>query len=173
MWADHPKSIVLRVAPHRDGVAFTSPTEGAFTLTGWQAAKNEEEALEWARKHIPEGTEITVEQATDQLPSPKLGGMQEEERGYGTDGTYEAEGVSIRFGGACPVQGEGEVDGFGIYYRSRGNGWTLEIKNGGDEPWMYGEWEMVWPDAGWLHRDETVKNIEKAVAKFREGTQSS
>jgi len=168
-WKDHPKSIVLLITPFRDGVAYKSPTPGTLMLGGWNQDKTEEEAVANARKYLPEGTEVIVDHVTVDLPTPKLGGEEDEDGyGYGCDGVYQAKGVYINFNGACPVQGEGEVDGFGCYYRSRHNGWTLEIKIGGDEPWEYGEWKYVWPEAGWLHRDETMKHIEKAVAKFRE-----
>jgi hypothetical protein len=164
---DHPKSIVLLMTPFRDGVAFKSPTKGAFFLNGWAFEKSNADALEHAEKYTPEGTEITVDHVEVDLPDPRIGGA-EDEHGYGTDGVFEAEGVHIPFAGACPVQGDGEVDGFGCYYRSRGSGWALEIKIGGDEPWTYGEWDYVWPDGGWIHRDESMKNLAKAVQKFRE-----
>jgi len=95
----------------------------------------------------------------------------------GTGGTYEAPGVSITFGGACPVQGTGEIDGHGCYYRARGEGWSLEVYDceieGDGLPgeghllWEYGEGRYIWPLGGWLAAEESRRNIARAVRKFR------
>lgn len=92
-------------------------------------------------------------------------------------GTYEAEGVSISFDGACPVQGFGTVDGHTCYYRSRGTGWQFEIYDTADpvighalpdKPiWYYDEDCYEWPDGGWIEADVSKICIEKAVALWR------
>jgi hypothetical protein len=93
-----------------------------------------------------------------------------------TSGTYESPGVFVEFGGACPVQGDGEIDGHKCYYRSRGNGWQFEIYDGdffGDtEPrvdvWDYWERPYIFPDGGWVHPDVSCSCIARAVDKWRQ-----
>jgi hypothetical protein len=41
-------------------------------------------------------------------------------------GTQSGDGWFGSISGAAPVQGEGEVDGVGWYFRARGNGWSWE-----------------------------------------------
>lgn len=43
-----------------------------------------------------------------------------------TAGQAIGEGYEIDFGGACPVQGTGLVDGHEAYYRARGDRWIVE-----------------------------------------------
>jgi hypothetical protein len=104
--------------------------------------------------------------------NPKLGSCED------TAGAVMDPGVEIEFGGACPVQGWGTVDGLPCYYRSRGDGWQFELRK---EAWDYQmerlEFEEVvfeysercylWPDGGWVHREVSEKCIRKAVARFR------
>lgn len=47
--------------------------------------------------------------------------------GGDTDGVAAGEGYEVTFGGGCPVQGDGVVDGFPCYYRSRGAGWSFSV----------------------------------------------
>lgn len=90
-----------------------------------------------------------------------------------TCGSYDAPGVDITFGGACPVQGEGTVDGRECYYRSRGEGWQFHVAAEGaddalgDEAWCYSERPYIFPDGGWVDAAVSRACIEKAVAKFR------
>ncbi len=94
-----------------------------------------------------------------------------------TAGTYDAPGVHIEFGGATPVQGTGTLDGLWIYYRSRGEGWSLDVYDceiGEDLPdeghlvWDCYERSHEWPGAGYVAAEESCANIAKAVAMFRE-----
>ena len=97
----------------------------------------------------------------------------------GMSGRYLAEGVDIPFGGACPVQGDGTLDGHPVYYRSRGTRWSFDVweKDApltdclpeGDPIFTYVEIKYTWPDGGWVEADETVANIGKAVELFRSG----
>jgi hypothetical protein len=96
----------------------------------------------------------------------------------GTEGELEDESVSIRFGGACPVQGFGTVLGeYPCYYRARGSSWSLEVYEPGtdlegdgldDKRSLFhvGESCYAWPDAGWLSAAESCANIRKGVAAF-------
>jgi len=96
-----------------------------------------------------------------------------------TIGSIGDDGIEIDFGGACPVQGMGEVDGHTCYYRSRGRGWQFMVwakgvtehqinKHGAEPIFEYDEDPYAFPDGGWLHRDESIANIRRAVTKFRE-----
>lgn len=98
--------------------------------------------------------------------------------GEDTCGTYGGPGVWVPFGGACPVQGTGEVDGFGVYYRARGESWSLDVYDceieGNDLPgdehqvWSYHRREYVGYAGGWIDHRESRRNIEIAVKRFRE-----
>jgi hypothetical protein len=105
------------------------------------------------------------------------GARRVETGGYdGTFGLYEAEGVSVAFGGAVPIQGDGEVDGHPCYYRSRGEGWSFEVYARGadvsrelpDPIWEYGERRYFFPFGGWVTARVSMACIARAVAKFRE-----
>jgi hypothetical protein len=90
-----------------------------------------------------------------------------------TDGVAAGEGYDVPFGGMCPVQGDGVIDGHPCYYRSRGKGWSLEIYPVGGSLettpaiFEYGEGCYVWPDGGYVRPELSVQNIERAIAKFR------
>jgi hypothetical protein len=101
---------------------------------------------------------------------PKLGGFWE------CHGEYVADGVDIAFAGACPVQGEGLVNGLPAYYRARGESWSLTIASDpcadplcDSGAWSYWESPYYFPDGGWLHRDESIANIRKAVSLYWQG----
>lgn len=83
-------------------------------------------------------------------------------------GDVHDDGIEMTFGGGCPVQGQGTIDGLECYYRSRGEGWYVEITMPDGLIWEYGECCYVWPDGGWLHWSESERNIRKAAAEFRE-----
>lgn len=93
--------------------------------------------------------------------------------GGDTSGVACGDGYDVPFGGACPVQGEGEIDGFPCYYRARGKGWSLEVYEVGgsvqtsEAIWSTGRTCYVWPDGGYLSAGKSVQNIESAVAAFR------
>jgi len=97
----------------------------------------------------------------------------------GMSGHYLEEGVDVPFGGACPVQGEGTLDGHPVYYRSRGTSWSFEVWEKGT-PWTNClpegdpifccvESKYEWPNAGWIEASESMANIKKAVELFRSG----
>ena len=103
---------------------------------------------------------------------PRLGGLDE------TCGSLDEDGLEIDFGGACPVQGYGTVDDHLCYYRSRGTAWqfavweigvTQDMIEAEDLPPIFEHVEdrYAYPDAGWLHGDESIDNIRKAVTVFR------
>jgi hypothetical protein len=95
----------------------------------------------------------------------------------GTRGALNVEGIDIEWGGACPVQGEGTVDGYPCYYRSRGECWEIEVFPIGtdlektpwpDSVWYYDECPYIWPDGGWVPAQVSEQCIRKAVQLFRE-----
>lgn len=90
-----------------------------------------------------------------------------------TCGRYDARGISLEFGGACPVQGEGILDGRACYYRSRGEGWQFHVAAEGSDDvfaadaWTYSERPYIFPDGGWVSADVSRACIAKAVALLR------
>lgn len=89
------------------------------------------------------------------------------------EGALEEDGISIEFGGACPVQGDGNVEGRTAYYRSRGEGWELEIARAGadvfdDDNWIYAERPYFFPDGGWVSARVSRECIRRAVKAWRE-----
>ncbi len=168
--------------PYGDAWAYVAePGLGCHSF-GWRRAKDELHAIEEGKKELTKwgklgsGEEPIIDRVTVPVRPPKMGSTSEkDEKGaFVTNGEYvetnaagEPTDTSIPFGGACPVQGEGAVDGHEAYYRARGTGWSLEIMLGEGETWNYGENAYAWPDGGWLHRDESSANIEKGVAMFR------
>lgn len=82
-----------------------------------------------------------------------------------TEGTAMGDGFEVSFGGACPVQGDGVVDGFVCYYRARGRSWSLDVAC--EPEWSVARTCYVWPDGGWLRAEISRRNIEAAVAEFR------
>jgi hypothetical protein len=92
----------------------------------------------------------------------------EDTRGYICE-----DGLEIEFAGACPVQGEGTLDGHDVYYRSRGEGWQFHVAGPsgdvfGDDAWEYAEVPYIFPDGGWVDRSVSEACIRRAVAKWRE-----
>lgn len=51
-----------------------------------------------------------------------------------TRGLAEGDGYSLDVGGACPVQGWGEVDRHPCYFRARGECWQFEVYAMGVDP---------------------------------------
>jgi len=88
-------------------------------------------------------------------------------------------GVEIDVGGACPVQGEGTVDGCEVYFRSRGEFWSLEITADHDDPfavgagpggkpgWFFEVGYGAWPDAGWMSGKHSKQCFLSAVNAWR------
>lgn len=99
--------------------------------------------------------------------------------GGDTHGVAAGEGYEVAFGGACPVQGDGVIDGYPCYYRSRGSGWSLDVYPVGTDTysdldakpiWEHAETCYLWPDGGWVSAARSVACIERAVALFRART---
>ena len=98
-------------------------------------------------------------------------------RGYeATAGELDADGIRMHWGGACPVQGEGEIDGHPVYYRSRGETWTAEFFAPGTDISEDLDGEVVFEtyhrdyinyDGGWIAAEETVRNLTQAAQEFR------
>lgn len=75
------------------------------------------------------------------------------------------------FGGSCPVQGDGAINGQRFYFRARGTHWSLGI--GGDEvmnpEWLHEAYYGPWPSAGWMDEAEAKAFMEQALARFAAG----
>ena len=90
-----------------------------------------------------------------------------------TCGKVEDHGVSVTFGGMCPVQGYGTIDGHECYYRSRGSGWQFHVAATSsaavfsDDAWVHEEDPYTWPDGGYVTADISKQCIREAVEKFR------
>lgn len=88
-------------------------------------------------------------------------------------GELAEDGIDIQFGGACPVQGDGTVDGRVVYYRSRGTGWQFSVAPEGStdalgtDCWEHAEDKYHWPDGGWVHADVSRECIRRAVSMWR------
>lgn len=116
---------------------------------------------------------LSIVEDPNRRKPPRCGSYDE------TAGEVHEDGLSIRFGGACPVQGEGTLDGCYCYYRARGRRWSfsvwpqgVDIEDDGlpdcKEEWYYGQDNFcAFPDAGWLHRDESIANLREALAAWR------
>jgi hypothetical protein len=88
-------------------------------------------------------------------------------------------GIEVdEFGGWCPVQVTGMIDGLPFYFRARGDAWRLNIADapGGDAVgvgfpgcpgWSYGENWGTWPDAGYMPDDIAIGFIEASIGKWR------
>lgn len=81
--------------------------------------------------------------------------------------------ISItHLGGACPVQGEGVIEGWPFYFRSRGQRWSLSVAEPGFDPASEAVWEHSehYSDepyaAGWLTDDEARGLIARAAEAF-------
>lgn len=74
-------------------------------------------------------------------------------------------------GGSCPVQAEGTYQGKNLYFRARGNRWTLYIGNPdvfADDAWTYGEPYGDEPYvAGWMETKEAIGFIEQALRLYQ------
>ena len=159
--------------PYGSAWAYCVVLDSSMGNMGWHRADDEDSALAKAHRDVerfsigPSRGVPVVDRVEPPVCEPKTGAAKDDAAGPLTDGVYQAEGVELRFGGACPVQGDGEVDGRAAYYRARGGGWSLDVELSDNESWTYGGAPYAWPDGGWLHRDESIANIETAVAAFR------
>lgn len=88
-------------------------------------------------------------------------------------GTKAGLGWGGRLFGACPVQGEGEVDGASWYFRARGEGWSFEITPDTDELENRTTIEFAGVTAGgpysasWMMPRHAWSLIKSSIAEFR------
>jgi len=172
-----PSNKILH-GPYGDAWAYFVEMPNFQFSGGWHRAENEAEALEKGKLELArwnQDLDAPVDRVEVPVRAPRIGSTSgRDASGHLTDGEYVErlyyggdECARIEFSGACPVQGVGTVDGRQVYYRARGSGWSLSVELSDEEEWTYTEAPYAWPDGGWLHRDESMANIKKAVAAFR------
>lgn len=138
-------------------------------LTRWQEFKFRSRHIWWRRLPwlVRRPIDMLVGRLTRGARSVKMGNLD------ATKGCLHEGGIDVEFGGACPVQGDGEVDGRVVYYRSRGIGWTFSVAPDGSEDalgancWEYAEDKYHWPQGGWVHADVSRECIRRAVSEWR------
>lgn len=77
--------------------------------------------------------------------------------------------------GACPVQGQGDVDGFHWYFRARHDAWSFEVystpfeADGGLPPDHTRVWDVEGEagDASWMPYSEAWQRIAESITSFR------
>ena len=80
-------------------------------------------------------------------------------------GSIDEPGLSISWHGACPVQGEGTIDGYPCYYRARDGGTFTVFALGTRTP----IWESVVFDGdGWDEAPITEAFIRQEAKNFRD-----
>lgn len=90
----------------------------------------------------------------------------------------ECPGIKIdTWGGWCPVEVEGTIDGLPFHFRARGALWSVSIATTPDgDPldafvggpgWLLCEQWGKWPDAGYMPDDDVRACIVKSVEKWR------
>jgi hypothetical protein len=161
------------------------PCDGYDFLFGWQHESADEHVRDPLHKALFKlgekvnnlslyASPLVVVDGGSARPAPVLGGLE------GTAGEIHEDGLDLRFFGACPVQGDGTLDGRFCYYRARGTGWRFSVWAQGvtqtdeyglpepDAEWFYGEPEAyAFPDGGWLHRDVSIANLREALVAWR------
>lgn len=95
----------------------------------------------------------------------------------GTGWKHDGDGWRIDVGGACPVQGYGNVDGLPVYFRARGEGWAFRVAASadgnpvlvdmGERGYIASGYYGDWPDAGWMQRPHSRAIVVACVAAFR------
>ena len=110
-------------------------------------------------------------------PAERRGDVKEVDDGWPrTNGELHEGGLVITFGGACPVQGYGSLDGRGVYFRARHDVWRVEVYGEGVEvdgyiglPKEPPEWvhHGTHDHAGWMRPDETIAALREALAAYR------
>lgn len=78
-------------------------------------------------------------------------------------------GLTGSFGGNCPVQGDGELDGKYWYFRARGCVWSFDVSEREDSEieWSHRAVYGTKSDAGWMPDEDALRCIEKAVGLYR------
>ena len=93
-----------------------------------------------------------------------------------TQGTVHTLRIFVSFGGACPVQGEGVIDEHPVYYRSRGETWSMDFYAPGTDieedlpsESVFSTWhrDYIDYDGGWITAAESMRNILQATEEFR------
>lgn len=94
----------------------------------------------------------------------------------------DGDGWSGTIGGACPLQGDGVVDGLPWYFRARGEAWSFSVAatpdgdavaaGFSDAPdgsfYTNGPSDNATPyAAGWMPHSEAWRHIEESIAEFR------
>lgn len=92
-----------------------------------------------------------------------------------TVGSIREEGIDIAWGGMCPVQGEGIVDGWAVYYRSRGEGWQFHVAASETEifdndVYFYEKHNYFWPQGGYVASSVSERCIREAITAFRQNS---
>ena len=88
------------------------------------------------------------------------------------------EGVKLlSFGGYCPVQADGEVDGKLFYFRARGNSWSMHIYPKGTKDIFFDDNPEVWSysedygftefAAGWMTKKVAFDCMTHAIELYR------
>jgi len=82
------------------------------------------------------------------------------------------------FGGNCPVQAEGELDGAFWYFRARGDGWSITVHTDPEQRYYYCDSPPLYAyeeeygagpfDAGWMPREEAAAFIVRELSKWRD-----
>jgi hypothetical protein len=90
-----------------------------------------------------------------------------------TAGEIVEYGLEISWGGACPVHGEGLVDGRACDYRSRGESWSFSVYRGPKSEdmeiptWEHAERPYLFPQGGWVAPYISEACIRRAVSLWR------
>ena len=89
-------------------------------------------------------------------------------------GEAVGEGYHVVFTGACPVQGEGEIHGFPVYYRARHDAVTVDFYPQGttlghprDWPESIYQYSKVDEESSWLPKAKSQQYIAEAADQFR------
>jgi hypothetical protein len=78
-------------------------------------------------------------------------------------------GLTGRFGGECPVQGYGEIDGKHWYFRARCDYWSFEVYENLNRKtvyWKYGEDYGSEYDASYMPDEDVLNCLEKSVNMY-------
>jgi hypothetical protein len=89
-------------------------------------------------------------------------------------GEASGEGYHVAFSGACPVQGQGEIHNFPVYYRARHDHVSVEFfpmnaKMGDPRKWPdpIFAYSTEDSDASWLPKEKSQQYIAEAAEQFR------
>jgi hypothetical protein len=81
-------------------------------------------------------------------------------------------GTLDTFGGNCPVQAEGTIDGQRFYFRARGEHWEFWVGAEADwftdRAWLIEQDYGTFPDAGWMPQHEALGFIVEGIGAYRQ-----